>query len=312
MLISPKFSSLLARGGVYLEENDGNGNDLGAGSEAEKNAQAKAAAEKLAAEKATQEAAEAEAAKKRAAEGKGKEGDEDGGKPSDEEAKLLKEVMKRKESERLLQQQLADTQAKLKDFEGIDAAAVRKLLDEKKTAEEKQLAAAGDWERLKTRMGEEHVKELTPLKEQIATLTAELEKSRDSINEMTVGASFSGSEFINKELVLPPSKARTIFGSHFELEDGKVIGYDKPRGDAKRTALVDAYGAPVKFDDALRKIVDADSDRDNLLKSGIKPGAKSTTNPGAKVKDAPAEKTTVDKISSGLAGLGINLNGGNL
>lgn len=306
MLISQKFSSLLARGGVYLEANDGEGNDLGGGSEAEKTATQKAAADKATADAKQKEVDDAEAARK------AKEGEQSGDKkPTDEEARLLKEVMKRKESEKALQTQLNEQSAKLKEFEGIDVESVRKLLAEQKTAEETQLAAKGDWERLKIRMGEEHTKELTPLKEQIAQLTAELNKRDGMINEMTVGSSFSQSEFIAKELVLPASKARTIFGSHFELEDGKVVGYDRPRGDAKRTPLVDAYGAPVKFDDALRKIVDADSDRDNLLRSGVKAGAGSTTTTG-KVPEKKGEQSTVDKIGAGLASLNIQLNSGNM
>ena len=59
MLINQKFASLLARGGVYLEAADGNGNDLGGGSDADKAAAQKAEVDRLAKEKADKEAADA-------------------------------------------------------------------------------------------------------------------------------------------------------------------------------------------------------------------------------------------------------------
>jgi hypothetical protein len=294
MFIHPKFVNLMGRAGVYLEENDGNGNDLPGGETAE----AKAAAEKVAADKTSADAADAAAAKLR------EQGNPDGRKPSDEEAKLLKEVMKRKESEKALQTKADELTAKLKDFEGIDPVAVKKLLDAQKAADEKALEEKGEWDRLKTRMGEEHSNETKTLKEQIASLQLQVGERDSAINEMTVGSSFTGSEFINSELTLTPSKARVIYGANFELEDGKVVGYDKPKGSANRTALVDSYGNPVGFDDALRKIVAADADAAYLLKSGVKPGAQSQNKPVTRDgKNEKVEANSFDKIAAGLKGL---------
>jgi len=299
MLIHPKFANLMARGGVYLEANDGSGNDLGGGADAL--AAEKAAAEKAAADKTAADAAEAEAARLR-----------DGGlpsdrKPSDEEAKLLKEVMKRKDSEKALQAKAEELAAKLKDFEGIDAGAVKKLLADQKAAETKALEDKGEWDRLKTRMGEEHSNVMKTLNEQIAELQAQLGQRDSAINEMTVGTSFTASEFIAKELTLTPSKARVIYGGHFELEDGKVVAYDKPKGTPSRTAIVDSFGNYLGFDEAMRKIVAADPDAAHLLKSGVKPGAQSQNKPAAvtvRTNDpAAASRTGVDKIASGLAAL---------
>lgn len=289
MLINSKFANLLARGGVYLESTDGEGNDLPGGETAEQ----KAEAERLRADKSTQEADEAEALKKKT------EGDR---KPSDEEAKLLKEVMKRKDSERALQQRLDEQAAALKQFEGIDPEAVRKLLGEQKEKETKALEEKGEWDRLKTRMGEEHSSEKKALTDKIAALSTALSEKESAINEMTVGSSFTGSGFINEELTLTPSKARVIYGGHFELEDGKVVGYDKPKGASNRTALVDSMGNPVPFDAALRKIVEADPDSAHLLRAGVKPGAQSNSKPG-RVKDEPVEKSGFDKIAAGLGAL---------
>lgn len=297
MLINRNLANFMGRAGVYLEANDGDGNDL-PGGDAAKIAADKAAADKAAAEKATKEAEEAEAAKKKDGEGNDR-------KPTDEEAKLLKEVMKRKDNETALKAKADELESKLKSFEGIDPVAVKKLLDDQKAAETKALEDKGEWDRLKVRMGEEHTTEKQKLLDQITALQTELGAKEGRINDMTVGGSFTGSEFIGKELTLTPSKARVIYGSHFELnEEGQVVGYDKPKGASNRTALVDSMGNPVAFDAALRKIVESDPDAEHLIKVGMKRGAESQNkNIHGKGKEEQVEKTGLDKINAGIGAL---------
>lgn len=274
----------------YQSPQSGEGGDGGGGSaggDAAAAAAAKAAADKVVADKA---AADAEAARL-AAEG--------GRKPTDEEAKLIKENMKKKDALDKAGKELLAAQEALKKFEGIDPEAVRKLLGEQKTAEEAQLAAKGDWERLKTRMAEEHGKEITVLKTQLEAIQGELGKTKGTINELSIGTQFSQSKFISEELTLTPTKARVIYGDHFDLEDGKVVGYDKPRGATNRTALVDQYGSSVPFEDALKKIVEADPEKDYLLKSKVKAGAGSESKRATQQKqDAPTDG--ISKIFAGL------------
>lgn len=229
--------------------------------------------------------------------------DESGAKkPSDAEAKLIKENMKKKADLQKAQDELS---ALKKSVEGLDLDAVRKLLAEQKSAEEKQLEARGEWDRLKARMAEEHGKQTKALQDQIALLQGEIGSKTKDVNELTIGTAFGQSDFIQKELVLPPSKARVLYADHFDLEAGKVVGYDKPRGSADRTALVDASGTPISFDAALRKIVEADPERDHLLKSRVRSGAgsdskKPITDLAAKGDTNP---TAVSKIATGLKGM---------
>ncbi|MCL2874768.1 MAG: hypothetical protein FWF12_00440 [Betaproteobacteria bacterium] len=230
--------------------------------------------------------------------------DDKGGKkgPTDEEARLLKENMKRKEELRKTQEELTTLKDSIKD---LDLDAVRKLLAEQKTAEEKALEAKGDYDRLKQRMAEEHGKEVTTMKAKIAELEGSVGKANGIINDLTVGTQFGQSQFVASELTLTPTKARVIYGDHFDIEDGKVVGYDKPRGAASRTALVDQYGNAVGFDAALRKIVEADPEKDRMLKSKVKPGAGSDSRKasGDPAKDAPGD--SMSKIAAGLKGLKI-------
>ena len=222
---------------------------------------------------------------------------------SDEEARLLKENMKKKEQLDKAQNELKTIKDQLKAFDGIDPAAVKKMLAEQKTAEDKALEAKGDWERLKTRMAEEHGKEVTTLQQQIADLQKELGSTKGTINELTVGTQFSQSKFIADELTLTPAKARVVYGEHFEMEDGKLVAYDKPRGAANRTALIDQYGNAVSFDEALKKIVEADPEKDHLLKSKVKPGAGSESKKPVAPAKTDGATDSVSKIASGLKAL---------
>lgn len=240
---------------------------------------------------ATAAAAEAEAAAALAASGAKK--------PSDEEARLLKENMKKKADLATAATELAKLQGQLKAFEGIDPEAVRKILSEQKNAEEAQLLAKGDFERLKARMAEEHGKETTTLRAELAELKASLGKASGAINELSIGTQFGQSKFIAEDMTLTASKAKIVYASHFDLEDGKVVGYDKPRGDAKRTALVDQYGNAVGFDEAMRKIVEADPEKEDLLRSKVKPGAGSDSKKTTPVIPGAATDS-MSKISAGL------------
>lgn len=275
---------------MRLREQAGEHGDGGGGGGGADDAAAKADAEKAAAEKAAADKAAAEAGKK----------------PSDEEAKLLKEVMQKKEALQKTQADLTAAQERLKQFDGIDPAAVRALLAEKASAEEKALEAKGDYERLKQRMAEAHTAETQALKDQVAALQTQLTQRDGTINELSIGTLFGQSPFISQELVLTAAKARVVYGDHFDLVDGKVVGYDKPKGAAGRTAIVDSVGNPVVFDEALRKIVEADPEKDSLLKSKVKPGAGSES---VKVgKQAASQQVPVDgisKIAAGLKGLKV-------
>lgn len=255
---------------------------------------AKAEAEKAAAEKAAAEKAAEEAKKKEEEEGKKA--------LSDSEAKLLKENMAKKEQLKKAQDEL---DALKKQFEGIDPEAVRKLLSEQKDAETKALEAKGDYERLKQRMAEEHSKEIKSLRDQLEALQGEKSKLSGTINDLTVGTQFGQSQFISEELTLTPAKARVIYGPYFDVEDGKIVGYDKPKGAAGRTALVDQYGTPVGFDAALRKIVEADPEKDHLIKSKMKAGAGSDSKKATTEPNKGQSGDSVSRISAGLKSLNI-------
>jgi hypothetical protein len=204
-----------------------------------------------------------------------------------------------------LEKQLQDVKTQLKQFEGVDVDKFNDLVKQAQDAETKELEAKGEWDRLKERMAEQHQSEIDKIREESEAKIKELTDQVDLLNgqfvEATIGNSFAASEFISKELVLTPNKSRTIYGSHFEVVDGKVVAYDKPAGASERTMIVDGKGDPVEFDEALRQIVDKDSDRDSILRSKAKPGADSETNNKSNPVSGSKELSSADKIKQGLS-----------
>ncbi|MBE0438046.1 MAG: hypothetical protein IBX56_19885 [Methylomicrobium sp.] len=204
-----------------------------------------------------------------------KDKDKGESKLSDGEAKLLQELMEKKNSLKSTAAELAQVKEQLKRFEGVNLDEVKALLKERQESEARQLEAKGEWDRLKANLVEQHTAEKARLEEQINGLSSALSSKDASIVELTIGSEFRGSEFISQELTLTPSKAQIIYGSHFEYEDGKLVGYDKPRSASNRTMLIDASGEPLRFDTAMRKLIEMDPDKDRLIKSKVKPGANS-------------------------------------
>lgn len=236
----------------------------------------------------------------------GSEGNEGAGKtkPSDNEAALLKDVMKQKAKATKLAEDLAAAQAALAKFEGIDATAVRELLAAKETEEQTKLEKRGEYDRLVAQMGARHASEKTELQGKVDAAGQALLTLQQQIEAVTVGSAFTGSTFVKDDLTLTPAKARVIYGSHFEFKDGSIVGYDKPAGASERTVLVDSTGNPLNFDQALLKLVESDPDKEQLLKSKMRTGAGSGGNArregAAKVPGEGSNLTSIEKIAAGL------------
>lgn len=257
------------------------------------------AAQKIADEKKAAELAAAEATKK-----KEEEDAKKNKQPSDEEARLLKEVMQKKEKLDAANKEverLTGLAKQLESLGGLDA--ITALVSAQKDAETKQLEAKGEWDRLKNRMAEEHTKVVKTLETSTADVLAKLSAANAEIDNLTIGSAFSGSEYIKVDLLYTPTKMRALYGAHFDRVDGKIVGFDKPRGESNRTQIVDASGNAIPFEDALKKIVAADPDRDHMLRSKTKAGSGSGTRQGQ--QSTKVEQDSKDKIRAGLAAMGV-------
>lgn len=190
----------------------------------------------------------------------------------DEKAALLREVMEKKNKAK-------EAEEALQRYEGIDPDKVRELMEKEQKAQLEAEEAKGNFERVKQMMVEQHQADMQKLNEQISEKDEALAAARKQIDDLTVGNNFNGSEFIREKLVLSPTKARALYGGHFEMQDGQLVAYDKPAGAKDRTMLVDGSGTPLGFDAAIEKIIKADPDAKSMLKATVKPGSSSKSTP---------------------------------
>jgi hypothetical protein len=265
----------------------------------EKHAQETAAAEAAAAEAAAaKELADAEDAVTAAA---------DEGKDSKalaaEKAKLLREVMDKKNKLKDAEKKASDAASALEAYGGVDPAKVRELLKKEADAEAAAAEARGDFDRVKTMMADEHAKNTKSLEERIAALEGVVAVKDKTIDTLTVGNDFGTSAYIKDTLTLTPSKARQLYGDHFTVEDGKTVAYDKPTGAANRTKMVDASGNPLVFDEAFKRIIEADPDKETMLKAKVTPGSNSNTHQVKTPEKKPAPGLSgVDRIRASFGG----------
>lgn len=288
---------------MFAPEGEGGGGDPDAiAAAAAAAAVEKHAEETAAAEAAAAAAAEANAAKEleeaEAAAALEADKSKDSAALAAEKRDLLREVMDKKNKLKEATAAAAAAAEQLKAFEGVDVAKYRELVRKEKEAETAAAEARGDFEAVKKSMAEAHSTEKKTLEQRIAELESSLAAKDQTIDNLTVGNDFGSSSFIRDSLTLTPTKARQLYGDHFEVKDGKTMAYDKPKSAANRNPLVDASGNPLVFDEAFKRIIEADPDKETLLKAKVNPGAQSSSKPvtGDVKKPVTTNLQGVDRI----------------
>ncbi len=252
---------------------------------------------------------------------------EDGGNTGDgddkntddsEKAKLLKETMKRKEQIKELRAELDKAKGENAELETLKASLgeltaedIGTIRKEREDAQRKELEAKGEYEQIVAAMRVEREKETDDLNATIASLQERLSERDRDIDEMTVGRAFSESPFILNRSTLPAGIARKEFSDHFDLRDGQLVAFDKPRNAEGRTPLVDADGNYKPFEVAIESLYASHRDAESLIKSTTKRGAGS---PGADDKPtgmSPASggadvKSGKARIAAGLSQIRAN------
>lgn len=198
---------------------------------------------------------------------------------SDREAELLKEVMKNKTALKAAKEAADTAASRLKEFEGLDPAELRKLLAQKAEADRKEAEKRGEYDRIITQVKQDADAREAAAKSEADEARKQLQDAQRRIDDLTVGSAFRGSKFISEETVLSGDKARRLYADYFEIEDGQTVAYDKPRGASDRTPLVDTRtGSKLGFEAAIEKIIKEDPDYASLAKSKLKPGSGSGNN----------------------------------
>lgn len=256
-------------------------------------AAAKEAEEAAAAAKAAEEA---EAAAKAAEAEKNKTSEADAAALAAEVARLTAEAEEAK----------AEAAKLAAKFKGVDPDVARenakKIAEAEAAAREAEKAKAsaeGNFERLRELQKEEFEAEKAALLEAKTAAEQKAEAAQAALDKQIVSTAFAASKFLSEETVLSPAKAERLFSEFVDIEEGKLVVYDAPRGADKRVKIMDARGNAVSFNDAIRKVIEADEDKDSLLRSKLKPGAGSKTEESKTTQ--PVDR--LSKLSAGIAAL---------
>ena len=196
-----------------------------------------------------------------------------------EKADLLRDVMDQNTKLLASQEEAKTAKAALAAYGGVDPVKVAALIKKEADAEKDALAAKGEFDSVKKMMAEEHARDMKEISDKLDAERLINSGNTKLIDDLTIGAAFSTSKFIADNLIISHTKARILYGTHFEMVDGKVVGYDKPKGDASRTMLVTASGDAMPFETAFERLFSVDPDKKEMTKAKLMPGSSSSTTP---------------------------------
>lgn len=170
---------------------------------------------------------------------------------------LVKTISARNHEAKTFRERAEVAEEKLKGFEGIeDPVAAKKAMDLMASLDQKKLIDAGQVDIVKAEMNK-------AWEGKLAGSEKEKEQLRKQLIEEKIGGSFSRSKFITDKLTIPFDLVQARFGSHFKLEDGKIVAYSS---DGSRIHSRSNPGETAGFDEALNILVDAYPSKDVLYK----------------------------------------------
>lgn len=161
-------------------------------------------------------------------------------------------------------------ETRYKPFDGLDAEAAKKALGIVQNLNDKKLMEAGEVEKVK---GEA----IKAIEQKYEPVVKERDLLRQQLHTEIIGGRFNRSEFIAKNMVLPPDFVQARFGQHFKVEDGKVAAY---HADGQRVFSKSRPGEMADFEEALQLIVESHPQKDTILKAKGKGGGGAPPNGG--------------------------------
>lgn len=145
----------------------------------------------------------------------------------------------------------------LKNFAGIaDPAAALKALQTVKNLDNKSLVDAGEVEKVR----QEAIK---AVEEKYAPTVKKVSELEQALYGEKVGGAFTRSKLITDKFAIPADLVQARFGSHFKVEDGKMVALD---ATGNRIFSRSRPGELADFDEALEVLVDQYPYKANILK----------------------------------------------
>lgn len=146
-------------------------------------------------------------------------------------------------------------------------AKIRELNAEAKAHREAKEAAYAKLEETDADKTAEHIKSLNAEakghREAKEAALAKLAAAESKLGTQLIDAAFSGSKILAEQVAVPAGLIRAQFGSHFRVENDKVVAYDK---SGNKITSKTAVGNDAEFDEAMQVLLDGYEHRDAILK----------------------------------------------
>lgn len=156
-------------------------------------------------------------------------------------------------------------EAKLKEYEGLDAKAAREALETVKNIDNKKLIDSGKVDEVKAEVSRQFQAQLDEANRRNSEL---LQTNRN----MQRANAFANSKFIRENIALPLDIAETAFSRHIEFTDDGKMTFKDAHGNPVYSQKQGKAGDLAEFDEAIEIIVSARADKDSLLKAEDKSG----------------------------------------
>lgn len=178
-------------------------------------------------------------------------------------------------------------EALLKKFDGLDAEIARKAVETVGKLDAKQLIDAGKVDEVKKQITDQFTTQITEKEKAVGEL-------QSRINDMMVSDVFKSSEFLRDGIAMPRDFIEAAFKSQFKIEDGKVAAYDKA---GNRIMSKEKMGEFASGDEALRLLVEAHPNKEQILKADVGNGSGNGGGGGARGAGRVMKRADFDQMS---------------
>lgn len=170
-----------------------------------------------------------------------------------------------------------EAKSSLRKYESIeDVDAAIKALETVAALSQKKLIDAGEVEKVKQEVAKGFETQLNELRQERDSLQTTLHR------EM-IGGRFSRSPLLvgdQSKVAIPPDMVESKFGTHFKVEDGKIVARDS---NGEKVYSRTKPGELADFDEALELLIEAYPHKDHIVKA---PGASGGNAPGGRPNGA--------------------------
>lgn len=167
-----------------------------------------------------------------------------------------------------------DLEKKLKGFDGISVEEAKKNAELVRNMKETEAIKNGEIEALKSSISKTAAENERKLKEayeaQLSDLTTKLVASETKFKNSQIDNAFFGSEYIKENTVIPAEMLKATYGKYFQFdENGSIYGVDLEGNKILSSKNVTRVAG---FEEAIQKIIEADPNKDRILKAKSKFG----------------------------------------